>query len=156
MNAVNSTSDAQVEMPEEVTKLLQKLTHATPENAPFVAGRRHFFKYRDLGLTDATGGLARAQVTCATDVLEETGWHYHICDVHFVYALRGWIDLQFEDGRTVRVNTGESLFIPPGLKHNETAISPDLELFEMSVPAKMGTVACEPPPHLPKTAVKVV
>ncbi|VVO69196.1 cupin domain-containing protein [Pseudomonas fluorescens] len=156
MNAVNSTSDAQVKIPEEVTKLLQKLTHATPENAPFVAGRRHFFKYRDLGLTDATGGLTRAQVTCATDVMEETGWHYHICDVHFVYALRGWIDLQFEDGRTVRVNTGESLFIPPGLKHNETAISPDLELFEMSVPAKMGTVACDPPPHLPKTAVKAV
>lgn len=156
MNAVNSTSDAQVKIPEEVTKLLQKLTHATPENAPFVAGRRHFFKYRDLGLTDATGGLTRAQVTCATDVMEETGWHYHICDVHFVYALRGWIDLQFEDGRTVRVNKGESLFIPPGLKHNETAISPDLELFEMSVPAKMGTVACDPPPHLPKTAVKAV
>jgi quercetin dioxygenase-like cupin family protein len=156
MNAVNSRSDAQVEIPEEVTKLLQKLTYATPENAPFVAGRRHFFKYRDLGLTDATGGLARAQVTCATDVMEETGWHYHICDVHFVYALRGWIDLQFEDGRTVRVNTGESLFIPPGLKHNETAISPDLELFEMSMPAKMGTVACDPPPHLPKTAIKAV
>lgn len=156
MNAVNSTSDAQVEIPEEVIKLLEKLTHATPGNAPFVAGRRHFFKYRDLGLTDATGGLARAQVTCATDVMEETGWHYHICDVHFVYALRGWIDLQFEDGRTVRVNTGESLFIPPGLKHNETAISPDLELFEMSVPAKMGTVACDPPPHLPKNAGKAV
>ena len=156
MNTEHSKSDPQVTIPEQVTNMLQKLTHATPENAPFVAGRRHFFKYRDLGLTDATEGAARAQVTCATDVMEETGWHYHICDVHFVFALRGWIDLQFEDGRTVRVNTGESLFIPPGLKHNETAISPDLELFEMSVPAKMGTVACDPPPHLPKNGNKPV
>jgi quercetin dioxygenase-like cupin family protein len=156
MNTEHSKSDPQVTIPEQVTNMLQKLTHATPENAPFVAGRRHFFKYRDLGLTDATDGAARAQVTCATDVMEETGWHYHICDVHFVFALRGWIDLQFEDGRTVRVNTGESLFIPPGLKHNETAISPDLELFEMSVPAKMGTVACDPPPHLPKNGNKPV
>ena len=156
MNTEHSKSDPQVTIPEQVTNMLQKLTHATPENAPFVAGRRHFFKYRDLGLTDATDGAALAQVTCATDVMEETGWHYHICDVHFVFALRGWIDLQFEDGRTVRVNTGESLFIPPGLKHNETAISPDLELFEMSVPAKMGTVACDPPPHLPKNGNKPV
>ncbi|MFJ4156228.1 cupin domain-containing protein [Pseudomonas sp. NPDC089752] len=141
-----------IEIPGLVSELLARLTHATPETAPFVEGRRHFFKYRDLGLTDATNGLARAQVTCATDVMEQTGWHYHICDVHFIYALRGWIDLQFEDGRTVRVNTGESLFIPPGLKHNETGISADLELFEMSMPAKMGTVACDPPEHLPKDA----
>jgi quercetin dioxygenase-like cupin family protein len=137
-------------VPSLVEQLLSKLTYATPENAPFVPGRRSFFKYRDLGLTDATEGMARAQVTCATDVMEQTGWHYHICDVHFIYALRGWIELQFEDGRVIRVGTGESLFIPPGLKHNETAISSDLELFEMSVPAKMGTVACDPPEHLPK------
>lgn len=141
---------SQPEIPSAVAELLNKLTYATPENAPFVKGRRSFFKYRDLGLTDATDGVARAQVTCATDVMEETGWHYHVCDVHFVYALRGWIELQFEDGRIVRVETGESLFIPPGLKHNETAISPDLELFEMSVPAKMETVACAPPEHLPR------
>jgi len=138
-----------LELPESVAELAKKLTYVTPQSAPFVPGRRAFFKYRDLGLTDATAGVARAQVTCATDVMEQTGWHYHICDVHFIYALRGWIELQFEDGSTIRVETGESLFIPPGLKHNETAISSDLELFEMSVPAKMGTVACERPSHLP-------
>lgn len=141
--------DVALELPASVDELAGKLTYVTPEHAAMVVGRRAFFKYRDLGLTDATGGLARAQVTCATDVMEQTGWHYHICDVHFVYALRGWIELQFEDGRTIRVETGESLYIPPGLKHNETAISPDLELFEMSVPAKMETVACERPAHLP-------
>lgn len=146
---MNTELKTALELPESVAELAKKLTYATPENAPFVAGRRAFFKYRDLGLTNATDGLARAQVTCATDVMQQTGWHYHICDVHFVYALRGWIELQFEDGRTIRVGTGESLFIPPGLKHNETAISPDLELFEMSVPAKMETVACERPSHLP-------
>lgn len=138
-----------LELPDSVAELAKNLTYATPETAPFVSGRRAFFKYRDLGLTAATEGTARAQVTCATDVMEQTGWHYHICDVHFIYTLRGWIELQFEDGRTIRVETGESLFIPPGLKHNETAISPDLELFEMSVPAKMQTVACERPSHLP-------
>ncbi|AKX44567.1 hypothetical protein AKN87_05205 [Thiopseudomonas alkaliphila] len=138
-----------LEIPENVAELAKKLTYATQESAPLISGRRSFFKYRELGLTEVTEGLARAQVTCATDVMEQTGWHYHICDVHFIYALRGWIELQFEDGSTIRLETGESLFIPPGLKHNETAISSDLELFEMSVPAKMETVACERPSHLP-------
>ncbi len=150
MKPENDSSTNQTEIPSEVSDLLDKLTHATPENSPYVPGRRSFLKYRELGLTEATNGLARAQVTCATEVMEQTGWHYHICDVHFVYTLRGWIDLEFEDGRHIRVNEGDSLYIPPGLKHNETAISPDLELFEMSIPAKMGTVACDPPEHLAK------
>ena len=129
--------------------LLPRLTHATEETAPLVAGRRPFFKYRDLGVTAATDGLMRAQVTLATGVMRQTGWHYHICDAESIYTLRGWIDLQFEDGRVIRVDTGESLLIPPGLKHNETAISEDLELLEVSVPAKMATVACDPPDGLP-------
>ncbi|MBF8668359.1 cupin domain-containing protein [Pseudomonas putida] len=138
-----------ISIPQSVSDLAKKLTYATPGTAPFVPGRRSFFKYRDLGVTAASDGIARAQVTCATDVMQQTGWHYHICDVHFIYTLRGWIELEFEDGRTIRVETGESLYIPPGLKHNEIAISPDLELFEMSVPAKMETVPCERPSHLP-------
>jgi quercetin dioxygenase-like cupin family protein len=134
----------------ESGELLKRLTHATPETAPLVPGRRSFFNYRDLGVTDATAGLMRAQVTIATGVMEQTGWHYHVCESQFIMALRGWIDLQFEDGRIIRVDTGESLFIPPGLKHNETAISEDLELLEVSVPAKMQTIACDPPENLPQ------
>ena len=48
-----------------------KLAHATVENANYVTGRRSFFKYRDLGVTDATGGKLRAQVTSATQGLGE-------------------------------------------------------------------------------------
>ena len=33
-----------------------KLAHATPTTAPLVAGRRSFFKYRDLGVTAASSG----------------------------------------------------------------------------------------------------
>jgi len=128
--------------------LLSKLAYATPENAPLVPGRRSFFNYRDLGVTDATDGFMRAQMTLATGVMEKTGWHYHICESQFIFAVKGWIDLQFEDGRTIRVSEGESLSIPPGLPHNETAISSDLELLEVSVPAKMKTVACDPPANL--------
>lgn len=148
MNAQNDVLTAP-QAPVDGTELLKKLAYATPENAPLVPGRRSFFNYRELGVTEATDGLMRAQMTLATGVMEKTGWHYHICDSQFIYAARGWIDLQFEDGRTIRVGQGESLCIPPGLRHNETAISDDLELLEISVPAKMKTVACDPPANFP-------
>jgi quercetin dioxygenase-like cupin family protein len=122
-----------------------ELAHTSPESAPLVPGRRDFFNYRDLGVTKASGGRMRAQVTVATGTMRPTGWHYHVCDSQFVYALKGWVDLAFEDGRTIRVKAGDALFIPGGLKHNEIGMSEDLEILEVSVPAEMGTKACDPP-----------
>ena len=123
-----------------------KLAYATPTTAPLVAGRRSFFKYRDLGVTAASSGKIRAQVTIGADgMTQPTGWHYHVCEGQFVYMLSGWVDLEFEDGQKLRIQSGESLYIPGGLRHNETAASKDLELLEISVPADMGTVACDPP-----------
>ena len=122
------------------------LRHATKDNAPLVAGRRTFFKYRDLGVTEASNGKLRAQVMqTVADMKEPTGWHYHECDGQFVYILKGWVDLEFETGEKLRVKEGESLFIPGGLKHNETALSNDSEILELSVPSEMATFACESP-----------
>ena len=119
-----------------------KLAYATPTTAPLVAGRRSFFKYRDLGVTAASSGKIRAQVTIGADgMTQPTGWHYHVCEGQFVYMLSGWVDLEFEDGQRLRIQAGESLYIPGGLRHNETGASKDLELLEVSVPADMGTVA---------------
>jgi len=123
-----------------------KLAYATPATAPLVAGRRSFFQYRDLGVTTASSGKIRAQVTIGKDgMTQPTGWHYHVCEGQFVYMLSGWVDLEFEDGQKLRIQAGESLYIPGGLRHNETGASRDLELLEISVPADMGTVACDPP-----------
>jgi quercetin dioxygenase-like cupin family protein len=123
-----------------------KLAHARADNANYVSGRRAFFKYRDLGVTDATAGKMRVQVTSATQGMgEPTGWHYHVCEQQFVYMLKGWVDLEFEDGTNVRLMPGDSLMIPGGMRHNETATADELELLEVSVPAEMRTVACDPP-----------
>ena len=127
-------------------KPAMKLRHGSNDNTPFVPGRREFFKYRDLGVTEASNGEMRAQVMSAiTGMTEPTGWHYHVCDGQFVYALKGWVDLEFETGETIRLEAGESLFIPGGMRHNEISTSDDLEVLEVSVPADMGTVACDKP-----------
>ena len=122
-----------------------KLAISIAEHAHYVPGRRQFFQYRDLGVTEATGGKMRAQVTSAKSAMDrETGWHYHTCDMQFVYILRGWVDLEFAGARKVRFGVGDSVTIPGGLPHQETATSDDLELVEVSVPAEMGTEACDP------------
>ena len=55
-------------------KPAMKLCHATPETTPFVPGRRTFFTYRDLGVTEASHGQMRAQVMSAiTGMTEPTG-----------------------------------------------------------------------------------
>lgn len=133
-------------MPDTTQAPKGRIAHATAESAPFVAGRRSFFKYRDLGVMDASNGALRAQtMTAVADMTEPTGWHYHECDGQFVYVLKGWVDLEFETGDSMRIAAGESLFIPGGMKHNEFGCSRDLEILELSTPGEMGTVPCDPP-----------
>lgn len=130
-------------------KVSGTLAHATPATAPVVPGRREFFKYQDLLVAQATEGRMRAQIMSSSQGLSKpTGWHYHVCEAQFVYCLTGWVDLEFEDGRSLRLNSGESLLIPGGLKHNETATSTEFELLEVSIPGELGTVACDKPAHL--------
>jgi len=123
-----------------------KRAWASKADAKYVPGRRAFFKYRELGVTEASNGRMRAQVTSTTSGMSRpTGWHYHVCESQLVYMLSGWVDLEFEDGETIRVEAGDSLYIPGGLRHNELRTSDTFELLEVSVPADMGTVACDPP-----------
>lgn len=123
-----------------------KLAIASAKTPQFVKGRRDFFKYRDLGVTKATDGWMRAQITSAlTGMTKPTGWHYHVCEGQFVYTLKGWVELEFEDGTKCRLEAGDSVFIPGGMLHQENRTSDDLEILEVSVPADMGTVPVDPP-----------
>jgi len=130
-----------------------KMAHGSNKAIKYVEGRRSYFKYRELGVTEASAGRMRAQITTASQGMSQpTGWHYHVCESQLVYMLSGWVDLEFEDGSKVRVEAGESIFIPGGLKHNETATSDTFDLLEVSVPADMGTVSCDAPEGLAKSA----
>ncbi len=119
---------------------------ATKAEPNFVAGRRDFMKYRDLGVTAASNGRIRAQVTSSSEGLSKpTGWHIHICEGQFVYMLSGWVELEFAAGRKVTIAAGDSIYIPGGTPHNEIRTSDNFELLEVSQPADMGTEVCPPP-----------
>ena len=125
------------------------VTIARKASADYTTGRRVFFKYRDLGVQDATGGKIRAQVMEAlTGMTEPTGWHVHHCEAQFVYVLKGWVDLEFEDGTRTRCEAGDAILIPGGMRHNEFGTSDDVEILELSVPGPMTTAACDAPPGM--------
>ena len=119
---------------------------AKADDPVMVPGRRDWMQYRELGVTAASGGKIRAQVTSATQGLSApTGWHIHHCEGQFVYMLNGWVDLEFAGGRMERISAGDSLYIPGNTPHNELATSDKFELVEVSIPADMGTEACDAP-----------
>ena len=123
-----------------------KVTIARKASPDYREGRRVFFKYRDRGVQEATGGKIRAQVMEAvTGMTEPTGWHVHHCEAQFVYVLKGWVDLEFEDGVRTRCVAGDAILIPGGMRHNEFGTSDDVEILELSVPGPMTTAACDPP-----------
>src|SRR3954453_6285867 len=87
-----------------------KLSVLAKKDSPLVAGRRKFFRYRDLGVSAATGGKLRAQVMEAiTGMTEPTGWHTHQCEAQFVFVLKGWVELEFEDGTHSRSEAGDAI-----------------------------------------------
>ena len=144
---MDTTEQARPASAQEAMHLLKSFVSATP----FAPGRRPFFKYRDLGLEGASGGRMRAyHSTAIKGMVEPTGWHYHTCEMQFVYVIKGKITLEFEDGTVATFAAGDSLFIPGGVRHNEIYASEDKETLEVSVPGKIGTVNVERPAHLPE------
>ena len=137
---------ATLERPATAAAPQMKVAVTSAKTPDYVEGRRTFFKYRDLGVTAASNGWMRAQLMQAvTGMTQPTGWHYHVCDGQFVYALKGFVELEFEDGSQCRLEAGDSCFIPGGLRHNEIRTSDDVEILEVCLPANMGTVPCEAP-----------
>ena len=128
-----------------------RLLKSFVSTTPFSPGRRPFFKYRDLGLEGATGGRMRAyQNNSIAGMSQPTGWHYHTCEMQFVYVLKGTLTIEFEDGTVATFSAGDSFFIPGGVRHNEIYVSEDKEALEVSVPGKIGTVNVERPVGLPE------
>lgn len=133
-----------------------KVSITTAKGATYVPGRRAFFKYRDLGAVAGSNGRMRAfQNTSIEDMVESTGWHYHTCEMQFVYILKGVVIIEFEDGTVGHFGAGDSFYLPGGVRHNEIYVSADKDSIEVSVPGVIGTVPVERPAHLPEKLTPV-
>jgi mannose-6-phosphate isomerase-like protein (cupin superfamily) len=105
-------------------------------------GLRAYAQYRDLGIAEATSGLARAHVIrlmgpCNPDEVSKLHWH----DVEFqmVYVLKGWVKTYMEGTGETTFQTGSSWTQPPKIKHLIMDYSDDVELLEVILPADFET-----------------
>jgi len=114
------------------------------ENPKYNPGRREQIKYRDLGLEEATNGEIRAEIMEVSEGMSRpTGWHYHECDVQFLHVITGWVRMEFPGEDPMTLKAGESITIPGGVVHQELGSSDNMELVEVTIPAKIGTVNVE-------------
>jgi uncharacterized RmlC-like cupin family protein len=109
-------------------------------------GLRGYFEYRDLGIKGATRGKLVAHVIRARPGTAPHGeWHYHDCDVQFVYVLKGWVRFEYEGVGEVLMKAGSCFYQPPQIRHREIAHSPDIEMLEVVAPASFKTYSAEKP-----------
>jgi mannose-6-phosphate isomerase-like protein (cupin superfamily) len=113
--------------------------------ADFEQGLRTYAKYRDLGVSKATNGLAQAHVIrligpCDPKVVSKR--HYHDVDFQMIYVLKGWIRGEYE-GQEITAREGSCWLQPPRIKHTVLDYSDDCELLEIILPAEFDTVELE-------------
>ena len=106
-------------------------------------GLRTYAKYRDLGIAEASRGLARAHVIRLIgpcDPAEVSKLHFHDLEFQMVYVLKGWVKTYMEgQGETV-MQQGSAWIQPPRIKHLIMDYSDDVELLEVVLPAEFKTV----------------
>jgi len=104
------------------------------------SGLRAFFEYRDLGIAKATRGRVLAHVIRARPGHgSKPERHYHGLKFQMVYILKGWVDFEYEGVGRVRLRKGSCVYQPPTIRHTELGHSRDLEMIEITLPAKFPT-----------------
>jgi mannose-6-phosphate isomerase-like protein (cupin superfamily) len=106
-------------------------------------GLRAYAQYRDLGIADATAGLARAHVIRLIgpcNPAEVSKLHFHDVEFQMVYVLKGWVKTYIEGQGETLMQEGSSWTQPPRVKHLIMDYSDDVELLEVILPADFKTV----------------
>jgi uncharacterized cupin superfamily protein len=106
-------------------------------------GLRTYAQYRDLGIADATHGLAQAHVIRLIgpcNPAEVSKLHYHDVEFQMVYVLKGWVKTYMEGEGETLMKQGSAWTQPPRIKHLIMDYSDDVELLEVILPAEFKTV----------------
>ena len=105
-------------------------------------GLRAYAKYRDLGIAEASRGLARAHVIRLIgpcDPAEVSKLHFHEVDFQMVYVLKGWVKTYMEGQGETLMQQGSAWTQPPRIRHLIMDYSDDVELLEVILPAEFKT-----------------
>ena len=106
-------------------------------------GLRTYAGYRDLGIADATHGLAQAHVIRLIgpcNPAEVSKLHFHDVEFQMVYVLKGWVKTYMEGQGETLMKQGSCWTQPPRIRHLVMDYSDDVELLEVILPAEFKTV----------------
>ena len=106
-------------------------------------GLRAYAHYRDLGIADASHGLAQAHVIRLIgpcNPAEVSKLHFHDVEFQMVYVLKGWVKTYLEGQGETLMKEGSAWTQPPRIKHLIMDYSDDVELLEVILPAEFKTV----------------
>jgi len=109
-------------------------------------GLRAYAHYRDLGIAEASHGLAQAHVIRLIgpcNPAEVSKLHFHDVDFQMVYVLKGWIKSEFDGQGAIVMRTGSCWIQPPRIEHKVLDYSDDCEVLEIILPADFKTVDLE-------------
>jgi mannose-6-phosphate isomerase-like protein (cupin superfamily) len=122
----------------------QRIAISHYRNEDFKAdGLRTYAHYRDLGIADASHGLAQAHVIRLIgpcNPAEVSKLHYHDVEFQMVYVLKGWVKTYMEGQGETMMRQGTAWTQPPKVKHLIMDYSDDVELLEVILPAEFKTV----------------
>jgi uncharacterized RmlC-like cupin family protein len=109
-------------------------------------GLRTYAQYRDLGIKDATGGMAVAHVIrlvgkCDPKVVSKN--HTHACEFQMIYVLKGEITTEIAGHGVHTMKAGDSWLQPQNIVHRVLDYSEGCELLEIVLPADFKTVELE-------------
>ena len=106
-------------------------------------GLRAYAQYRDLGIADASNGLAQAHVIRLIgpcNPAQVSKLHFHDVEFQMVYVLKGWVKTYREGQGEPLMKEGSCWTQPPRIKHLIRDYSDDCELLEVILPAEFKTV----------------
>ena len=106
-------------------------------------GLRTYAKYRDLGIADASQGLACAHVIRLVgpcNPAEVSKLHFHDVEFQMVYVLKGWVKTYMEGQGETLMKEGSCWTQPPRIKHLILDYADNCELLEVILPAEFKTV----------------
>ena len=106
-------------------------------------GLRAYARYRDLGIAEASQGLARAHVIRLIgpcNPAEVSKLHFHDVEFQMVYVLKGWVKTYLEGQGETLMEQGSAWTQPPRIRHLILDYSDDAELLEVILPAEFKTV----------------
>lgn len=109
------------------------------DQAPWVIGRAGM-QYRDL-IPDRLGGsIIASHIRIPDGGPVPDMVHYHTVGFQLIFCYRGHVDLVYEDqGEPFRLEAGNCVIQPPGIRHRVLFASDNIEVIEIGVPAEHVT-----------------